>query len=555
MIKRIIDETSSKKIVFLGIASGIIFWVFETLMHSLFFEKRPFFDQLLYPVYPENNELWMRMLVLITLAAFTWSARYLIIRLNRKQNALKESEKSYRTMAENLPGLVYRVLCKENNRMIFFNDMLETLTGYTADMLTAGESCSVEQLVLSEDRPKIASTIEKAISDRKSFEVEYRIRKKNGDVRYFLERGKPIFDPNGELQNIDGFIRDITEHKKSRRALEKSEKLYKDTVRYLPLHVGVTDQNGKYLVWNDNSFLIFGYSNEEVVGKLTVNDIINKNGRAQKLYEKALKQGKISLKTNLDDKNGNSFPAKITVVPIFQFDGRHTGYIELVEDFTALEENKLKIRKLSGELMKSEENQRKKLRAELHDEAGVTITATKFSCKMIKTLIERGKFNDILPYVDSITESSNKLSSELRKLYYNLSPANIDKTGLIYAVNDYVSNIKANIDLGIDVNISSSIEKNDISVKTALYRVVQEALTNVIRHANARNVAVTLNRNKGKIRLIISDDGAGFDIKTVKENVFGLKGIQQRINDLGGEFHIDSSRGRGTSLKVELPTI
>ncbi len=872
MIEYFLKTVKSRKIIFAGFILGITFWILESFLHSLFFEKRPFIYEFLFP---GNNELWMRMLILFTLAVFTWSVRYLIVRLKRKQKALKENEASYRTMAENLPGLVYRVLCAKNNRMIFFNDMIETMTGYTADELTAGELSSIEPLILPDDQPHMISTVRKAIEHKMTFEVEYRIRHKNGDVRYFLERGKPIFDPDGELRSIDGVILDITERKhaenrqalsrllletinrdtesddqipkmlklvqeftgfeavgirlkdgddfpyyttsgftgefveaerylctkdqkgelirnsagnpvlecmcgnvicgrtnpfspfftkggsfwtnstsellastseedrqsrtrnrcnskgyesvaliplrskdetigllqlndsrknmftedmieffegigasvgigfereKAREeirsqnelfnntleslthpfyvidandytilmantaagannipagakcyqlaynrnnpcdnpyekcplslvkntkkpvtvehahfdgagrkrfteihgypvldrkgnvsqvikytfditerklteeALEKSEKLYRETLNHLPLHVAVTDRDGTYLIWNEQSEKIFGYSSNEVIGKMNRNDIICRGNRISNLYDEVLGQGIADMKVELVNKDGKSFPAHIVIVPLFRSEHEFSGYIELVEDLTSLEKNKKRINNLSRELMNSEENQRQKLRSELHDEAGVAITATKFDCQMIKELLKRGRTNEIEPYLESIIESSNKLSSELRKLFYNLSPANINEAGLVFAVTDYISKVKIHADLDVGIDICADIEKNDIVIKTALYRVVQEAITNIIRHANASNVSLSLKRKQGKVSLVISDDGNGFDVKTAKENVYGLKGINQRINDLGGKFHINSTPGHGTSLKVDLPS-
>lgn len=410
----------SQNIIFVGLILGTTFWVLESLLHTLFFEKRPFIYEFLFP---GINELWMRALLVFVLIVFSAYARRLIVRLKRKEKALRESEK-----------------------------------------------------------------------------------------------------------------------------------LNRDTIKYLPLHVGVTDLDGKYLVWNDNSTRIFGYQSEEVVGKMTIDDIINKNGRVGNLYETALKRGKASRKINLEHKNGKLFPVRLTIVPIFQFDGKHAGFIELAEDLTSFEKSKNRIKNLSRELINSEENQRQKLRSELHDEAGVAITATKFNCQMIKELLKRGRMNEIEPYLESIIESSNRLSSELRKLFYNLSPANIDEEGLVFAVTDYISKIKAHASLDVGIDICADIEKNDIVIKTALYRVVQEAITNIIRHANASNVSLSLKKKQGKVSLVISDDGKGFDVKTAKENVYGLRGINQRINDLGGKFHINSAPGHGTSLKVDLPS-
>jgi len=127
------------------------------------------------------------------------------------------------TLFQNLPGIIYRKFLKENNRMQFFTDMLQPMTGFTVDELKvgAGDECSIETLILPEDRPKVADAVKYAIAHNQPFEVEYRIKSKGEEVRYFWERGIPIFGTDENLHYdkdplyIDGVIFDITKRKKA----------------------------------------------------------------------------------------------------------------------------------------------------------------------------------------------------------------------------------------------------------------------------------------------------------------------------------------------------
>jgi PAS domain S-box-containing protein len=141
----------------------------------------------------------------------------------RKQAAkvLQESENAYRTLAENLPGMVYRVFVRENNRMEFFNKMLQPMTGYRIEELTAGEVCSIEPLILSEDREAVITTVKRALQDHQPFEVEYRLRNRRGETRYFLERGRPIYGEDGDPLYVDGVILDVSARKVAEEALRK----------------------------------------------------------------------------------------------------------------------------------------------------------------------------------------------------------------------------------------------------------------------------------------------------------------------------------------------
>ena len=140
---------------------------------------------------------------------------------------LKESENSYRRLAKNLPGIVYRVLIKENNKMIFFNDMLQSMTGYTSEELIKGDVCSIEPLIDPKDKENVTHIVTDAIKKDQSFEIEYLLQHKDGSIKLFLERGRPIRDIDGNPEFIEGVIFDITDRKKAEEQLKESEEKYK----------------------------------------------------------------------------------------------------------------------------------------------------------------------------------------------------------------------------------------------------------------------------------------------------------------------------------------
>jgi len=139
--------------------------------------------------------------------------------------ALRESERSYRTLAQNLPAVVYRIFLRENNRMHFFNNLLKTMTGYSEEELSHGRVCSIEPLIISEQRQGVIREIERALSEERRFSVEYPIRHKDGTIRFFLERGTPVSGADGKPLYIDGLIYDITENKRMEEELSRAQRL------------------------------------------------------------------------------------------------------------------------------------------------------------------------------------------------------------------------------------------------------------------------------------------------------------------------------------------
>lgn len=136
----------------------------------------------------------------------------------RSEEALSESEQSFLALSHNLPGIVYRVYLREGNRMRFFNDYIKSMTGYSADELVTGEVCSIEHIIHADDRPRVWESVVSAIKLQRPFEVDYRVRHRDGRIRNFHEHGMPIYGGDGIPAYIDGVILDVTE----RKALEKN---------------------------------------------------------------------------------------------------------------------------------------------------------------------------------------------------------------------------------------------------------------------------------------------------------------------------------------------
>jgi PAS domain S-box-containing protein len=147
------------------------------------------------------------------------------------EEALRRSENSYRTLSDNLPGIVYRVHLRENSRMELFNRMLEPMTGYTIEELASGEVCSIDPLIIPEDRSSVVEKVKQAARTGGAFEAEYCVRRKNGDIRHFLERGRSVRGEDGSPLHIDGVILDITERKQAEEKLIQRQEALRSVYR------------------------------------------------------------------------------------------------------------------------------------------------------------------------------------------------------------------------------------------------------------------------------------------------------------------------------------
>jgi PAS domain S-box-containing protein len=156
-----------------------------------------------------------------------------ITKRRQAEQALRQSEAAYRTLAENLPGIVYRVFIREKHRMQFFNKVAEEVTGYTGQQLSPGTVCSLDPLILPEDRPRVIAEVQRAVTENRPFTVEYRLRHRDGSIRYLLEQGTPMRGPDGEPLYIDGVIFDITERRQTEEALRESEERFRQLAEHI----------------------------------------------------------------------------------------------------------------------------------------------------------------------------------------------------------------------------------------------------------------------------------------------------------------------------------
>ncbi|GAB6286754.1 MAG: hypothetical protein STSR0009_29570 [Methanoregula sp.] len=185
---------------------------------------------------------------------------------NKAEEALRESEEKYRTLAANLPEIVYRVYLKGNGRMQFFNDQVVALTGYTEPELIQGTVCSIEPLIHADDRQRVVTAVEKAIMEGGIFTAEYRLIHKDGSIRHFIERGHIIDGEDATPLYIDGMIYDVTERKKIEDALRKSKEQYRSLLENVPELI-LVHRNGIILYTNPAAVKSLGYQPHEALHK------------------------------------------------------------------------------------------------------------------------------------------------------------------------------------------------------------------------------------------------------------------------------------------------
>ena len=216
-----------------------------------------------------------------------------------------------------------------------------------------------------------------------------------------------------------------------------------------------------------------------------------------------------------------------------------------------LERTEMELRRLSAELVRMQEEERKSISRELHDQVGQTVTALGIEIGNIERL--RGQPG---PEFSERVAEAKQLAQEtlrsIRDLAMGLRPSLLDDSGLVPALRWQAREFSKRVGVPVDFQIDGSLDGLRDNVRTCIYRIVQEALTNCARHAKAQSIRVALHGKADGISVAIQDDGVGFD-PSAEPSGLGIIGMEERARELGGNLKIVSDNHRGTLLLVEIP--
>jgi signal transduction histidine kinase len=201
-------------------------------------------------------------------------------------------------------------------------------------------------------------------------------------------------------------------------------------------------------------------------------------------------------------------------------------------------------------VVEAQEVERARLARELHDETGQALTSILLG---LKTLEERVDSEEGGAAVAELRDLVVKTLQDVRRLAVELRPAALDDFGLVPALERLRDTVSEQSGVSVDLRSQLGKERLPAETETALYRIVQEALTNILKHASATRVTVRLSRDERSVSLVVQDDGRGFDPESVRQGGLGLIGMRERVALLGGRLTVESSEGAGTMLRAEVP--
>lgn len=366
---------------------------------------------------------------------------------------------------------------------------------------------------------------------------------------------------DGKKRLFTALIRDLSEVNPLRREIDALNRRLRTIFEMAPIAIWITD--GETIVFaNRACATLFGTNgNRDLMGR-SIYSLIE--GSSQSLVRNAVERALT-----------NEGPATAGIQRIARADGTlreveiavaalpdhgHTALQMAITDITGLsnerrelERSRHELRQLSASLVDAREEERRRIARELHDELGQRLTALHMELSSVKSIQPT---DDCIKRIDAMMGMVDATVASVRRIATELRPLMLDDLGLNAAI-EWLAESWARR-MGITVRLDLGDEDPHVSESTAiaLYRMVQEALTNIARHAHATRVSIRMRQRSGDLELTVHDNGIGFTQKSLqREGSHGLKGIRERAFMLGGQLEIGSSRIGGARIRVRVPLV
>ena len=443
------------------------------------------------------------------------------------------------------------------DKVFMVGDTYKQLFGY--DIVNAYPPGNLwESIIHPQDKERVLGKLSALIREGSAikWEDEYRLKKSNGEYAYVHDRGYIIYSADQRPIRMIGAIQDITVRKRSEEIILASEEKYRQIFYKNPYPTWIFDLDTLRIVEvNDAAVEKYGFDKSEFY-LLTMRDL-HTDGEAEFFLESIRQPGQVTPNDRRlwhhRNKSGVLIIVEITSHRIDYF-GKLCMQV-IVNDVTervrlekelALQQ-RLKQQQITEVVLGAQERERFELGQELHDNINQILATSKL---YLDVAIEERE-----PRIELLAKSRNNISmaiEEIRRLSKELITPSLNDLGLVQSIKELIRSIQMVKKMKIRLTISG-VDENALlpEQKINVYRIIQEQLNNILKHAQASSVSIELNKQREQIRLRVEDDGRGFDPRMRRDGV-GISNIMSRAELYNGKVEIDSSPGKGCRLEVIL---
>ncbi len=491
-----------------------------------------------------------------------------ITKRKRAEEALRESEERFRQLAENIHDLFW-IKTPDFKRVLYLSPAYESMSGRSAEERYRDEDYQpFLDRILPGDREKMEEIFLRGAENE--FEIEFRIALPDGSVRWIRDRGFPVRDASGKVYRVAGIANDITERKLAEEALRESEERFRQITENINEVFWLTTPDVKRVLYVspairnlfDRPFELGPQETDiEVFLEMIHPDDL---AGVRKTLKTPSARFEIEYRIRRDD--GSMRWLRNRGFPVHDSSGQVCRFGGVAEDITGRKEaeQQLKagseqLRALSASLQLAREKEATRIARQIHDDMGGILTGLRWELEALEKMIHdptdpwhlkvvmQNKLAAMIGLTDTTINVVRRIACELR-------PSILDDLGLVEAIEWQTQQFQART--GIQCRCECSMASIPLSDQqsTGVFRIVQEALTNILRHAQATRVAVAVREEDGALVLTVTDNGRGItEAEKVSRESLGLLGMQERAHLIGGSVDIVGVPGRGTTLHVRVP--
>jgi len=479
---------------------------------------------------------------------------------------LRDSERKYRALFDQAADAIV-VIDIDTGKFLDFNGIAHLKLGYTRDEF---KKLKIFDIEVKESPDEVQKHIQKVVNEGfDTFETKH--RRKNGIIRDVFVSSKAI-DLKGE-KCIQSIWCDITERKKIELAIEESEKRYKLIAEAIPDAVVTTDSDGKITHASLQAIKLHGFDSlDELLGKSAF-DYINpvEHKKIKYIFQNIGKNEILRIEELAClKKDGSQFPAELNCAHIVSESGIFNGYIAIIRDITEsknigekikqkqqmLLESQKEIKKFSHKILTIREEEKKNLATILHNEIGSLALSLSSGMAAVDHKIKDNEMDSALEINKKNKSVLISFVSTIKELALDLRPPNLEIIGLSEVLREYLEKCAK---IGeFDIEFQQNFDEDNINTEMAIviFRIVQEAVNNIIKHAHASFAKVVLVTQKKNLLVKIYDNGIGkIRIGSPRDSrmTMGLRLMKEMAESLGGNLHIKSKEGKGTEISIIIP--
>jgi len=357
--------------------------------------------------------------------------------------------------------------------------------------------------------------------------------------------------------------KEMAARKRAESALRQAEAAFWSFMNHNPTLVCLQDERGRYVYCNSRITKVYGDRPEDLVGKTPLEWRPGETGR--RLYQHGAEALSSTGPTEhielIPEKDGTPHEWLMVRFPFRDHNGKlrvGTVGVEVTEQRRA----EASLRQLTGRILSLQDEERRRIARDLHDTTAQTLSALALNLAIAQSRAKISGDSEIPQLLTECLELAEQASKELRDLSHLLYPPDLDRIGLIPAIQWHVLRFGERTGIHVSLNIPSELERLSQDIETVLFRVLQESLVNVQRHSGSPVAEVRLERRDQQIVLEIVDRGRGApaDLLTTPDLSLaslgvGVAGMQERLRQLGGVLQIDSAAGQGTTVRAVVPAV